>query len=118
MPSIRQRFHLSPCSDFRSHFLAPTGQEAGDSGAGGTRAFDPERTNLSQAPGPPFELPIPVCGSQRVKLAESDTLAINGHRHMFALVCVDPDDQLNTTTTFMTDDSCHFYLPEDCAPAR
>ena len=20
MPSIRQRFHLSPCSDFRSHF--------------------------------------------------------------------------------------------------
>ena len=22
MPSIRQRFHLSPCSDFRSHFLA------------------------------------------------------------------------------------------------
>ena len=21
MPSIRQRFHLSPCSDFRSHFL-------------------------------------------------------------------------------------------------
>ena len=22
MPSIRQRFHLSPCSDFRSHFCA------------------------------------------------------------------------------------------------
>ena len=21
MPSIRQRFHLSPCSDFRSHFF-------------------------------------------------------------------------------------------------
>ena len=24
MPSIRQRFHLSPCSDFRSHFCHPT----------------------------------------------------------------------------------------------
>ena len=24
MPSIRQRFHLSPCSDFRSHFWGPT----------------------------------------------------------------------------------------------
>ena len=24
MPSIRQRFHLSPCSDFRSHFFIPT----------------------------------------------------------------------------------------------
>ena len=23
MPSIRQRFHLSPCSDFRSHFFSP-----------------------------------------------------------------------------------------------
>ena len=23
MPSIRQRFHLSPCSDFRSHFCGP-----------------------------------------------------------------------------------------------
>ena len=23
MPSIRQRFHLSPCSDFRSHFSIP-----------------------------------------------------------------------------------------------
>ena len=22
MPSIRQRFHLSPCSDFRSHFCS------------------------------------------------------------------------------------------------
>ncbi len=40
------------------------------------------------------------------------------HRHMLILVGVDSDDQLNTTTTFMTDDSCHFYLPEDCAPAR
>ena len=27
MPSIRQRFHLSPCSDFRSHFW-PTSLEA------------------------------------------------------------------------------------------
>ena len=24
MPSIRQRFHLSPCSDFRSHFYLTT----------------------------------------------------------------------------------------------
>ena len=24
MPSIRQRFHLSPCSDFRSHFSDTT----------------------------------------------------------------------------------------------
>ena len=39
-------------------------------------------------------------------------------RRAVILVGVDSDDQLNTTTTFMTDDSCHFYLPEDCAPAR
>ena len=37
---------------------------------------------------------------------------------MLILVGVDSDDQLNTTTTFMTDDSCHFYLPEDCAPGQ
>ena len=47
-----------------------------------------------------------------------DPLTVNGHRHMLILVGVDSYDQLNTTTTFMTDDSCHFYLPEDCAPAR
>ena len=31
MPSIRQRFHLSPCSDFRSHFypsIEPTNNRA------------------------------------------------------------------------------------------
>ena len=28
MPSIRQRFHLSPCSDFRSHFYLYTIQSA------------------------------------------------------------------------------------------
>ena len=28
---------------------------------------------------------------------------------MLILVGIDSDDQLNTTTTFKTDDSCHFY---------
>ena len=46
------------------------------------------------------------------------TIGGRSNRHMLILVGVDSDDQLNTTTTFMTDDSCHFYLPEDCAPAR
>ena len=56
-------------------------------------------------------------GRHCVKLPQADPLTVNGHRHMLILVGVDSDDQLNTTTTFMTDDSCHFYLPEDCAPA-
>ena len=98
--------------------MAPTGQESGDSGTVGTGAFNPKGMNLSQAPGPPFELLIPMGGRHCVKLPQVDPLTVNGHRHMLILVGVDSDDQLNTTTTFMTDDSCHFYLPEDCAPAR
>ena len=98
--------------------MAPTGQESGDSGTVGTGAFKPEGMNLSQAPGPPFELLLPMGGRHCVKLPQADPLTVNGHRHMLILVGVDSDDQLNTTTTFMTDDSCHFYIPEDCAPAR
>ena len=84
--------------------MAPAGQEAGDSGTIGTGAFNPERANLSQAPGPPFELTVPE----------------HGHRHMVVLVSVDSDDSLDSTTTFTftTHNSCHSYLPEDGAPTR
>ena len=98
--------------------MTPTGQEAGDTSAVGTGAFDPERANLSQAPGPPFELPIPERGCRRVMLAKADTLAVNGHRHMLIPVSAGSDDNLNSTTTFTTQNSCHSYLPEDGAPAR
>ena len=74
--------------------------------------------NLSQAPGPPFELPVPERGCRRLTLAETDTLPVNGHRHMVVLVSVDSDDNLDSTTTFTTHNSCHSYLPEDGAPTR
>ena len=57
-------------------------------------------------------------GRNRVKLPQTDPLTVNGHRHMLILVGVNSDDHLNTTTAFTTDDSCHFYLLEDYAPAR
>ena len=41
---------------------APAGQEPGQSGAIGTRAFDPEGAHFSKVSGPPFQLPIPVTG--------------------------------------------------------
>ena len=100
--------------------MAPAGQEAGDSGTIGTGAFNPERANLSQAPGPPFELTVPERGCWRVTLTETNTLAVNGHRHMVVLVSVDSDDNLDSTTTFTftTHNSCHSYLPEDGAPTK
>ena len=119
--------------------MAPAGQEAGDSGAIGTGAFNPERANLSQAPGPPFELTVPERGCWHVTLSETNTLAVNGHRHMVVLVSVDSetntlavnghrhmvvlvsvdsDNNLDSTTTFTTHNSCHSYLPEDGAPTR
>ena len=51
-------------------------------------------------------------------LGETDTLPVNGHRHMVVLVSVDSDDNLDSTTTFTTHNSCHSYLPEDGAPTR
>ena len=87
-------------------------QEAGDAGAVGTGAFNPEGVNLSQAPGPPFELPIAAAGRNRVKLRKADTLTVKGHRPMLILVGVDSGDHLNTTTAFKTDNSCHFHLLE------
>ena len=98
--------------------MTPTGQEAGDTSAVGTGAFDPERANLSQAPGPPFELPIPERGCRRLMLAKADTLPVNGHRHMLIPVGAGSDDNLNSMTTFTTHNSYHSYLPEDGAPAR
>ena len=60
----------------------------------------------------------PKRGCRRLMLVKADTLAVNGHRHMVVLVGVDSDDNLNSTTTFTTQNSCHSYLPEDGAPAR
>ena len=54
-------------------------------------------------------------GRHCVKLPQADPLTVNGHCYMFILVGVDSDDQINTTTTFMTDDSCHFHLLEGLA---
>ena len=57
MPSIRQRFHLSPCSDFRSHFYPQDGQWR-----------RPSDRQLIFSPSPstggsfPFDLEAPVSG--------------------------------------------------------
>ena len=39
MPSIRQRFHLSPCSDFRSHFSDTDKARVADRRSEETRSF-------------------------------------------------------------------------------
>ena len=98
--------------------MAPAGQEPGESGAIGTCAFNAEGVNRSQAPGPPFQLPVPTRTRWRMALGEAYALPVNGHGHMLVLVSVDSDNHLNNATAFVIRDSCHTCLLKDGVVAR
>ena len=93
--------------------MTPTGQEASDSCAVGTRALYPEGVDRSQAAGPPLELLVPTGGRGHVVLAKSDTSPVNGHCHMLVFVSVDSDDHLSCAITLVTCDSDHVCLLDD-----
>ena len=85
--------------------VASIREEAGHSGALGTRTLNPERTSASQSMGPPFEFLIPLGGRGHVPLAKSNTLQVNGYRHMLIFVSIDSDNYTDCVTTLVTCDS-------------